>query len=305
MGVCGGCDGKRGRRGGWAGRLAGAVAPAFLLALALAAAWGGARAEDRPSICGADGVCRISVEADGEVLERTYRVRAPSGWDGVTPLPVVIHFHGWRRSARFVMNNSRQTGPAERAGVLLAAPDSIGPTWRFRTAESRDVAMADALIADLERRAPIRRDQVLVSGFSHGGSMVWRLACDRGGAFAGYTPIAGRIGGFDGGDCAGGPARVLQVHGTRDNVLPPPTGRPEDPADDFLAWRAPGACAAEPDERVTVGRFACRHWRRCRPGAYAGLCLLDTFHANPRNWLDYAIPTLLAEAADAAEPSPE
>lgn len=265
---------------------------AAVAALALLA--GDGAAEARP-ICGADGVCRISVSHDGETIERTYRARAPSGWDGATPLPVVIHFHGWGRTSRFVVNNNRQAAPADRLGVLLVAPDSVGRSWEFAQPESRDVALIDALIVDLERRAPIDRERVIVSGFSVGAAMTWRVACDRGPSFAGYAPIAGQLARLEPADCSGGPARVLQVHGRSDTVFAPPTARSADPDDDFLYWRRAGMCAPEPDVAVTVGRFDCRHWRMCGAGASAGLCLIDAQHLNPRRWLDYAVPELLSE----------
>lgn len=260
----------------------------FGVALGLLA---GPAAADAP-LCGSDSVCRVAV---GEQT-RTYRIQPPDGWDGVTPLPVLVHFHGWGRTARFVLGNARQAAPAHRTGVLLVALDADGPTWAFRTPESPDVRFLDAVMADLPSRAPIDRSRVILSGFSHGGSMVWRAACDRGPAFAGYTSIAGTIQGFDTAACQGGPARMLQVHGTRDRALFPPLGGPG-PDDDFALWRSAGACAGTPDEtRIVDGRFQCRHWTRCDAGASAGLCLLDAQHANPRRWLDYAIPRLLAEA---------
>ena len=253
------------------------------LALVATLAGGAATAE----ICGEDGLCALG--------DRSYRVLAPEGWDGVEPLPVLVHFHGWGRTALNVVRNERITGPAAERRMLLVAPNGLGKSWSFWGNSLRDVEFLDAVVEDLATRAPIDRSRVILSGFSYGGAMVWRVACHRGGSYAGYLPIAGGLWSDHPNDCDGGPARVIHVHGLRDTVMRPPLGDTAATQDDMLLWRRANNCARAPDIEESLGRFDCRFWRRCDAGGEAGLCLIRGGHRIPRDWLSLALGRLLGQ----------
>ena len=254
------------------------------VALAIVLAAGTARAAET---CGGAVAC----ELDG----RRYFAQPPAGWDGVSPLPVLIHYHGWGRTGQQVLRNWRIAGPASANGLLLIAPDGLGKSWSFWSADSRDLAFTDAVLADAARHWPIDRARVLVSGFSYGAAMVWRLACARGPDFAAYLPIAGTLRGQDRIECPGGPARVVQVFGLRDNVMRLPTGPGGDADFAVSLWRRVNATAAEP-VAVRRGRFECRVWAAEPPGRDVTLCLHRGGHMIPRGWLAAMLPRLLAEA---------
>jgi len=111
---------------------------------------------------------------------REYHVKEPDGWDGVTPLPVLLHFHGWARTGKLPVNHGRISGATRRRGVLLLAPTGLGKTWQFRREGSPDVDFANAVLADAATRYPIDPDQIYISGYSYGGLMAWRYACESG-----------------------------------------------------------------------------------------------------------------------------
>jgi polyhydroxybutyrate depolymerase len=143
----------------WAG-----LAGSFLAALLLA---------ERPAhACGPDTDCAVA----GGV----YRVRPPSGWDGRSPLPAAVFFHGWQGSAGGVMADERLGKALADRGVLLVAPDGIQGDWSFPSLPSpghprSDLAFVDAVLADVAQRYPIDRARLWATGFSLGGSMVWYL----------------------------------------------------------------------------------------------------------------------------------
>lgn len=240
---------------------------------------------------------------------RSYWFQPPKGWDGETPLPVLIHLHGRDRHGLHVLKNRKVADAAQSLGALLVGPDGRGRDWSTDPGDLEETRFLDKVVTDLAMRLPIDRGRVYLSGYSNGGGLVLRVACLRGPSYAGYLPIAARPLGTPVEDCAGGPARILQVHGATDAVFPSPTTRK-------LAWselaamrtedheiaRALGRCG--PDAAPTREDFhvyRCRHWRGC--GAPASLCLHRYGHILPKSWLPYALARLLAEPAGPAERS--
>lgn len=68
--------------------------------------------------CHRDTACQVG--------NRSYHVLEPDGWDGQTPLPVLLHFHGWARQGSVVVNHQRIAGATKLRGVLLVAPNGLG-----------------------------------------------------------------------------------------------------------------------------------------------------------------------------------
>ena len=81
------------------------------------------------------------------------------------------------------------------------------------------MAFLRAVLADAAARAPIDPLRALLGGFSGGGMMAWRVACDAPGAFRAYLPVAGLLWRPLPEACAG-PAPMLHVHGWSDPVVP-------------------------------------------------------------------------------------
>ena len=125
-----------------------------------------------PSVCGEDTSCKVG--------DRSYAARAPEGWNGTDPLPVLIHFHGWGRQGRTPIRSPRVYGATNETGVLLLAPDGIRKSWAFWQREDRDIRFAEAVLDDAARRWPIDRSRVYLSGYSFGSLMALAVACDSG-----------------------------------------------------------------------------------------------------------------------------
>ncbi len=238
--------------------------------------------------CGGDIACAVA--------DREYHAAVPPAWDGVSPLPVLLHFHGWGRQSRGVLDNQRVARAAADAGALLIAPQGLGRSWSFWQADSRDSDFALAVLDDAASRWPLDRTRIAISGFSYGGAMAWRLACDKG-AIGTFLPIAGTL--WRDEDCKE-PVRITHVHGLRDTVMDFPFGPDGSPDGAVSLWRETNTCAPEPDARETVGMFECRRWTSC-DGPPVALCTHSSGHMIPEGWLDYALPRALARPA----PPPE
>ena len=229
--------------------------------------------------CGGEGACEIG--------SRSYRAQPPAGWDGASPLPVLLHFHGWGRQGRNVIRNTRIATAAAENGLLLIAPDGINKSWNFWGESTRDADFVDRVLSDAARRWPIDRERVYVSGFSYGGAMAWRLACLRGDAFAGYLPIAGGLWRQSDVQCTG-PVRLAHVHGLDDTVYGLPIGPFDEIEDGVLLWRRMNQ-VSEPPERFAHERYDCRVWREGLT-----LCTHEGGHFIPKDWLGWMLPQIMA-----------
>ncbi|PSC06059.1 hypothetical protein SLNSH_04415 [Alsobacter soli] len=264
------------------------MAACVLLLACLAAAPSSARA------CGAKSSCAV---ADGE-----YFARPPPGWDGRTPLPVILFFHGYSGSAEDVMADDAMSRAASDVGALLVAPEGRAETgaarsWSFPSkafAGRDDIVFIGHVLDDVERRWPVDRSRILASGFSVGGSMAWYLACLAPQRFAAFAPVAGAFWAPEPETCPGGPVSLRHVHGTADRTVPMAGRalrrgalRQGDVLHGLATWRRIDGCRTEPDQETTQGRLACRTWssNHCASGRELTLCLHSGEHEIEADWI--------------------
>jgi len=224
---------------------------------------------------------------------REYHVKEPDGWDGVTPLPVLLHFHGWARTGKLPVNHGRISGATRRRGVLLLAPTGLGKTWQFRREGSPDVDFANAVLADAATRYPIDPDQIYISGYSYGGLMAWRYACESGDSVRAVLSVSAAL--FSRGDCPAAPDAFRVVYGLKDNVLRFPFGPEGEDTWPVVFWRDHYGCG-EPDPvepyNVTDRRTFTRHSWSCGENKVV-LDIHPGGHLIPRGWIGRQLDELL------------
>lgn len=231
-----------------------------------------------------------------------YRVHVPAGWDGESPLPALVYFHGWKGSADSVMWNEGLTKAADELGVLLVAPNGEGKTWSFPGAPSHyrdETAFIARVLDDVEARYPIEPDRTVATGFSMGASMAWFVACDLGDRFVGFIPVAGAYWDPIPTDCPSPVPNLIQIHGTSDTVVPM-AGRPIDDSShqsdvrkSLATWRTRAGCGAEPVP-AELGDLTCERWRGCG-GKLLELCTHPGGHMIEPDWVVDAYRALAAE----------
>lgn len=225
-----------------------------------------------------------------------YHASIPDG--GVTGAVVFLHGYGGRASATVrntgLMNAMTSQGYAVIAVQgMPARQGSQGGSWNSRAlgdGRRDDVAFINAAADDAAQRFDFSRETTVLAGFSGGGMMTWRVACDAPEAFAAYAPIAGTFWNPIPEDCAA-PVRIFHTHGTSDTVVPL-TGRTVgsgaqqgDVFEVLQNQRALHGCPVNMTAQVeTLEQFELQHWTSCTNGGEINLALHSGGHSIPRGW---------------------
>lgn len=245
-----------------------------------------------------DNPCRI---AGGSYYASLPAAPPPAGGR-----PVVLFFHGAGGLGTTAIEPSSYLRPFVEAGyVVLGAngemrPDNpFGTTWSFRpqgTQHRDERAFAEALLTDAARRFAIDRTRLLLTGFSIGGSLVWRIACEEPGFAAAYAPLAGGFWRPHPTNCAG-PVDLFHSHGWRDRTVPL-EGRPlrsgaifqGDIFEGLALWRTVNGCKGIRPEAFETGPvFWIRTWNNCESGRELALAIHPGDHdAVPMEWAELA-----------------
>ena len=156
-------------------------------------------------------------------VERRYEQVVPSAHDGETPVPLVLDLHGLMSPYGLERAFTEMDETAEDEGFVvlypMGAPDGQTPAWTVGAPRSdASVAYLDELITATGEDLCIDLARVYATGFSNGGMMSSRLACDLSDRIAAVATVAGTID-FDGCDPER-PVPWMAFHGTADDILP-------------------------------------------------------------------------------------
>jgi polyhydroxybutyrate depolymerase len=223
----------------------------------------------------------LTVTADGESHQTLLHV--PRGAHG--HLPLVLAFHGARYGARFVAAYYGLSRLADSQHFAVAYPQaSHNVFWQLPPGQNEDVDAVSALLDRLTGLSCVDPARVYATGASNGGGFTARLGCEMADRLAAIAPVAGGYAPL--GPCH--PARplpVLEIHGTRDQVVPyAGTGEDHDGSvARFLGeWTDLDHCSG-PARRTVAQRGVLRiSWEACAGGSVVEhLRLARTNHGWP------------------------
>jgi len=195
------------------------------------------------------------------------------------PRDLVVAIHGGGQNPKEFLNNLRFS-PLLDSGdePLVVAYPQGRKTWFWRMwnagpccgtidedhRDALDVEFLDALVKELESRACV--DRTLATGFSNGGMMAMRWACE------GTTPDAVMVaaGPLLTESCVGDPLPMRAYHGTADDTVPieggeaPVRGSSYPPAEKGWAmWRERNECVDVVAESFEYGPMTCVRYAEC------------------------------------------
>ncbi len=210
----------------------------------------------------------VVLEVDG--IPRSYRLYVPpSLGDHPDPVPLIVDLHGFGSDPASHDRTSEMGPLADAVGFVVAQPAARGDiaAWNGQPDEpgsAADVAFIRALVADVDSRIGVDSSAVFASGFSNGGGMAHRLACDASDLFAAIGTVAGQYPLTE--SCEPSrPVSIISFHGTSDVVVPMTGVRRLFP--DVTAWierwGARNGCAPVPVRERRADDVLVDRWTSC------------------------------------------
>ncbi|MEP6019762.1 MAG: polyhydroxybutyrate depolymerase [Paracoccaceae bacterium] len=231
-------------------------------------------------------------DTDCELGNRHYRISSVEN----APNGAIVFAHGYRGSAAGMMRNMNLRNMVDEMGLAFITVKSLRDDWAIPNAPSdlnsdgeSEFAYFEDVLKDVEKRFGLDRSQVMMTGFSAGGMMVWELACNRPNLFAGFAPIAGTFWKGPPQTCVA-PANIVHIHGTSDRTVPL-TGRrigrtkQGSVPDTLEMYRDFGSFADV--ERVAVQSMECQREANA-DGRVLEFCTHPGGHSFSRSYLKYA-----------------
>ena len=120
-------------------------------------------------------------------LERSYYLHVPESYDGSAAVPLLVALHPAGSSGKAMAAITGLDAAADERGFITVYPDSERMLWNdgridvgISTASegADDIGYIEALIAHLSETYAIDQEQIWLTGFSYGGVMAYRLACE-------------------------------------------------------------------------------------------------------------------------------
>jgi polyhydroxybutyrate depolymerase len=158
-----------------------------------------------------------------EDINRSYIVYVPQQEKNGEAYPLMMVLHGFTQTGQAIMNYSDFNTYAELYGFVAVYPNGVGNSWNVGVgggSTANDVGFLSALIDTLNQQIGIDLNRVYACGFSNGGFMSYRLACELNDRIAAIGPVAGTMANAAFEDCAPGKAvPVMHIHGTNDFIV--------------------------------------------------------------------------------------
>lgn len=228
-------------------------------------------------------VIHVDLQHDGRA--RSYELYVPPSYDGTTPLPVVLNFHGFTSNGLLQQESTKMDELASREGFFVAYPNGLDNSWNAgvccgRSAETAvdDVGFTRAVIEDLGERGCIDTARVYATGMSNGGFLSHRLACEAADVIAAAAPVAAVLGIEESACNPVRPIPIMQLNGTADPLVAYEGGGLADSPsaqESIDGWIARDGCTGEPMVSYENGAATCETVGECDDGVSVTLCSIE------------------------------
>jgi poly(3-hydroxybutyrate) depolymerase len=293
----GGRGGRGGGSGGYGGGAAGAGGNAGTTGGAAGTGAGGSGTPGMSAGCGKAPGIPSSMYNNGSHIsftsgtqQRRYILNVPTNYDNTHPYRLIITYHELNGNDNEMYNQKYYNLlPQSNNTAILIAPNgsqSGGPCTGNGGNESgcgwpnsgnADLNFIDALVKSIEDNFCVDTNRIFANGWSYGGSMSYKTACERplGGVSNGYIRgVAVYSGAQLSGNCTPSkPVAYYASHGTHDSVLQYSGG--VGLAQNFA--KANGCTWAAPTS-VTSGAHVCTNEMGCMAGYPVDFCSFNGDH---------------------------
>jgi len=228
-------------------------------------------------------------------VTRSYLLHVPAGYDGKS-IPLVFNFHGSLLVPQDQVDSSQLGAVADREGFAVVYPAGVFAAGNLRNAWNPDreqgvddIQLVRDIIEDVAHTIDVDRSRVYATGFSGGGRITSRLACELSDVLAAAAPVAGLQ--YYAGCTPARPISILTIHGNADRFnhyelrddSPPYWHMGVETA--VEQWRVANGCGLEP----SVGKFKeqveLRAWAGCGDGAEIAFYVVE---GGDHVWTEFA-----------------
>ncbi|MFF1614961.1 alpha/beta hydrolase family esterase [Amycolatopsis sp. NPDC058278] len=202
-------------------------------------------------------------------LDREYTVHLPAGYQPWRPYPLVLSFHGHKRTSRYqeeLSGFSALDAIAVYPQGLIGTDGESAWTGAPYSAAADDVLFTSDLLTALQRTLCVDPGRIFAAGKSNGGGFAGVLVCRLAGRIAAFAPVSGAFYPQGGACHPSRPVPVLDFHGTADTTIPysgnPAKGLPAIP-DWLAAWSTRDGCRPDPVSWTPVAGVVAQKWLGC------------------------------------------
>lgn len=170
------------------------------------------------------GDYNFEITFDGR--QRDFIVHVPPGAPS-SGAPLFFNFHGFGNSAQPFSENTGMKLIGEREGFIGVVPQGWQSSWNGGSccgSAARlgldDVGLTRAMLDFVAERIPVDRRRVFAAGFSNGGFLSYRLACEGSDFITAVGPVAAQLSGESNFPCnPSAPVPLFHTHGTNDSSI--------------------------------------------------------------------------------------
>jgi polyhydroxybutyrate depolymerase len=228
-------------------------------------------------------------------LERAYTLHVPDGYSGDRATGLIFVLHPSNGAAMSMSELTAFERSAGERGFITVFPEATGTpqSWNADgfTAGVKDSMFLRDLLAALSASLCIDAQRVYVTGFSNGGAMALRAACDLEGVFAAVAPVAAPY------PMCQAAVPIVAFHGNADAAVPYEGGVTGDGVSrapvhkSVSAWAGAIGCDALPVIARAAADVELATYARCPLGDSEALLytVLNGGHTWPGAAIDYPV----------------
>ncbi len=168
--------------------------------------------------------CQTTFSFQHNGINRTYILFVPENNVKGEAMPLLLALHGFTQNGQTMMQLSGFNDLASEYNFVVAYPYGVGTSWNVGVtggSTADDVGFLSVLIDSIAMKTTIDQNRVYATGFSNGGFMSYRLACEASTRIAAIASVAGTMAVATANACfAERAVPVMHIHGTSDFIVP-------------------------------------------------------------------------------------
>ncbi|MFY7668120.1 MAG: alpha/beta hydrolase-fold protein [Crocinitomicaceae bacterium] len=175
----------------------------------------------------------FTLKTNAQVLEsishggntRTYMYYKPTAWTPSQQLPLLVVLHGLTQTGGGVMDITQFNQLAEANNFIVCYPNGLNNAWNasmnVTVSSADDKGFIETLVQYFHTNFNTNPQKQYLCGFSNGGFMSHKMACESSECFAAIATVSGNMSDTTYANCNPqyNPA-VLHIHGTSDAIVP-------------------------------------------------------------------------------------